>query len=83
MLDATEGPLAIAPLSQRDAFMAFANYTHRFDPTNPASLAREITALKELAVRVPVARLTYPRRFEDLKAVRESIEADLRLRVRP
>jgi hypothetical protein len=32
---------------------------------------------------VPVARLTYPRRFEDLKAVRESIEADLRLRVRP
>jgi hypothetical protein len=83
VLEPADGRPSIAPLRQRDAFMAFATYTHRLDPTDAPSLARETAVLRELALRVPVGRLAYPRRFEELTAVRALVEADALGKIAP
>jgi hypothetical protein len=76
VLEVTDEPPSIVELRQRDAFMAFASHVHRLDPADGASLARETETMRELALRIPVGRLAYPRRFEALPIVRALIEAN-------
>lgn len=77
LLDRSDEAIAIVRMSQRDGMLALASHLHRIDPTNPELLAREVAFLEAVVRRVPVARLTFPRRYERLSAVHRAILTDL------
>jgi hypothetical protein len=60
-----------------DAFRTLTRHLHRLDPTRRDCLAQEMAVLERVASEVPVATLAYPRRYEDLPAVRDAIRENL------
>jgi hypothetical protein len=77
LLASGESATSINRLRKIDAFRALTGHLHRLDPTRRDCLEREMVVLERVANEVPVATLAYPRRYEDLPAVREAILADL------
>jgi hypothetical protein len=70
-----DAPPAIEPIGRRDALVALAEYLHRLDPFDRRLLAHELDVLERLVTTVPVARLAYRRRFEELPLVHDAIAA--------
>jgi len=74
LLEEATGAPQLTPLSRRDALLRLADHLHRLDPMDRHLLERELAFLESIVSRVPVARLSYPRRFEDLSAVRALLD---------
>ncbi|MBN1967602.1 MAG: hypothetical protein JW910_23300, partial [Anaerolineae bacterium] len=68
----------IEPLSVREGVIRLLECSFRLDITDRARNAREFETLTRLAERLPMYRLSYPRRYEMLPAVREAILAHSR-----
>jgi len=67
----------IAPIPEREAFMGLVRASfqlHLDDPERSRGLFERIGALLDA---VPVRRLSYPREFASLAAVREAVLADV------
>lgn len=71
------GETAIHPLRRSEAALALASQTVGSRLFGRALLAAHMNFCGELAARVPVRRLSYPRTFEALPAVRVALAADL------
>jgi hypothetical protein len=70
--------IRIEKLSPRDSFIALVRCTFRLDITDQEMLVRQFHFLKRIAARVSVRRLSFPRNFNLLLAVREAIINDLK-----
>jgi hypothetical protein len=69
--------ILIEHLSPRDSFMVLIQYAFRLDIKDRTMLKRQFHFLKKVASCVSVRRLTFPRNFSLLPAVREAILKDL------
>ena len=69
--------IQIATLSQREALMELIRHTFNHVVTDPRRLQQLFSKSMELATRVPVKRISYPRDLALLPEVRERILADL------
>jgi hypothetical protein len=69
--------IALVPLTPREAMTALLEYVFRLDITDCARLQEEFYWLCQLASKVSCYRLSYPRDFAQLPAVRSAILADL------
>jgi len=69
--------IVIDPLGQRDSFMALIEYAFRLDITDKNMLTRQFRFFERVVSKVSVRKLTYPRDFKFLPAVREAILKDL------
>jgi hypothetical protein len=70
--------VALEPLSPRDAALALVRHTVASRLFAPELLARHLQFCGEVARRVKVRRVHYPRRWEALAGVQELIESDVR-----
>ncbi len=70
--------ITIERLSPRESFMALVRGAFRLDITDQEMLVRQFHFLKRLAARVAVCRLSFPRNFNLLPAVRGAIISDLK-----
>jgi hypothetical protein len=57
--------------------MGLVQNTQILDPTNPAMLKQSFDRIGRLLEKVPVRRLTYPRDYSKIQAVREAVLRDL------
>ena len=69
--------IQIATLSQREAFVELIRHTFNHQVTDPERLQRLFAKSMELASKVPVKRISYPRDLSLLPEVRQRILADL------
>ena len=69
--------IQIATLSQREAFVELIRHTFNHQVTDPGRLQRLFSKSMQLASRVPVKRISYPRDLALLPEVRNRILADL------
>ncbi len=69
--------IMIEKLSTRDSFMALVRCAFRLDITDQKMLVRQFHFLKRLATRVSIRRLSFPRNFNLLPALQETIIKDL------
>ncbi len=69
--------VSIAPLRRSEAALALIAQTVGGRLFGRGLLAKHMTFCGELAGRVPVRRLAYPRTFDNLPTVREAVAADL------
>lgn len=76
-IERSEGEISLVVLSARDALLALAAHLHRVDPTDAVLLAQEMEFLERIVRAIPIARLSFPRRFECLPDVRAAVERDL------
>ena len=60
------GAVTAGKLDGTEAFSVLVSSVHRLIDDEPRLLEEELKVLSDLAARVPVYRLTYPRRFESL-----------------
>ncbi len=67
----------IQPMTAREGLVALIRAAFRLDTTDGAMLTRQLRLLARVVSTVPVRRLVFPRVFERLAAVRETIIADL------
>lgn len=74
VLDAdTVGSVQIEPLTANERFIYLLRHSFRFDITDRQRTQREFETLTQLAVRLPIYRLRYPRRYDFLPHVRQAI----------
>jgi hypothetical protein len=71
---AAAGP-TLARVAAPDILHALLPHCHVFDDQDPHERARVVEAVYQLGERVPVARLTYPPRFDQLDAIVDAIVA--------
>lgn len=69
------GPVSIQPMTAREGVVSLLEYSFRLDITDRERNAREFETLSHLAERLPMFRLTYPRRYDMLPLVRRTILA--------
>lgn len=69
--------VSIKRLSAHEAVVSLVEHSFRLDITDRERNAREFDTLTRLAEKLPMYRLSYPRRYEMLPAVREAILAHL------
>jgi hypothetical protein len=69
--------ITIAPLSPRDAFMELVRHAYRMDITDVGRLRKEFECLGRVAAFPRVCRLTFPRDFSLLPAIRTAILENL------
>ena len=69
--------ISIATLSPREALVELMRHTFNYVVTDPKRLQRLFSKSLQLASRVPVKRISYPRDLSLLPEVRERILADL------
>ena len=74
--------IQIAALSQREAFVELIRHTFNYVVTDPKRLQRLFSKSMELASKVPMKRISYPRDLALLPEVRRRIVADLEAGVR-
>ena len=77
LLEQADADPSISEVGKRDAVVQLANNLHRLDPGDRRRLREELPFLETVVSRVPVARLSYRRRFEDLPAVHRAVRHDL------
>lgn len=77
VLESAGDTIAIAPLRQSEATLALAAHTVGSRLFGRALLAKHIDFCADLAARVPVKQLIYPRTFDVLPAVQAALAADL------
>ena len=70
---ATDGKIAICPLSIADACMALVESSFALDPNDLEQAKSRLTAASRLASAVPAFTLAFERRFDLLPAVRQAI----------
>ncbi len=70
--------ITIGKLSTLDSLMALIRCAFRLDITDQKMLVRQFHFLKQLSKRISVRRLTFPRDFKFLPAVRDAIIKDLK-----
>jgi hypothetical protein len=70
--------IMIENLSPQDSFMALVRCTFRLDISDQEMLVRQFHFHKRIAERVSVRKLSFPRNFNLLPAVREAIVNDLK-----
>ena len=75
--------ITIAALSPREALVELMRHTFNYVVTDPKRLQRLFSKSLQLASRVPVKRISYPRDLALLPEVRERILADLADDARP
>lgn len=71
-----EPGISITPLSPRDAMLELFKNTYRMDLTDHKRLSDDLYRLGEIAQRLPVRRLEFPKNFEALPSVMEAIMVD-------
>src|SRR5207253_28021 len=69
--------ISIRAVSQRQAFLELTKNTFNCRVIETERLKNQFAFATQLAARVPVRRLSYPRRFDLLPSVREAILSDL------
>jgi hypothetical protein len=69
--------IAIVPVPARERVVHLHEYSFRLDVTDRVRSAREFAALADLAERLPLAWLRYPRRYERLPEVAAAVRAHL------
>jgi hypothetical protein len=72
-----ETDIAIGRMSLTESFMALVRCAVRLDITDRDMLTRQFRFLERVVSKVPVRKLTYPRDFNFLPAVREAVLKDL------
>ncbi len=76
LLDNTDQPMDTVEfelVSPSTGFVALMRHTFRLDITDRVRAQQEFAALTQLAVRVPLYRLRYPREYDFLPQVRQAI----------
>ncbi|TVS06618.1 MAG: hypothetical protein EA407_00540, partial [Rhodobacteraceae bacterium] len=68
-----EEKIALRPMSQAEACMGLIANSFALDPTDRPRAARRLAQASALAAAVPAFALSYPRRYECLPAVTETI----------
>ena len=69
--------IMIRPLPPRNAFVALIRNTFNAVVIDQERLKRQFALASQLAVRVPIKSLSYPRALQYLPAVREAVRSDL------
>lgn len=77
---AARGPtgITITPCGLREAYVHLLEQTFRLDITDSTRMRLEVEQLTALVDAVPVRRLSYPRRYDELDATREAVLNDVR-----
>lgn len=75
--EAVDDVIRITPIVERDRVIHLLEYSFRLDVTDRARSAREFAALCQLAERLPMSLLNYPRRYDRLPAVTAAIRAHI------
>jgi hypothetical protein len=70
-------PIAVRPLSTRQACMAIVENSFALDPTDPERAQFRLERASALARQVPVLEISYPRDYGRLPEVREAVIAAL------
>jgi hypothetical protein len=76
--DKDKSNIVIEKLTARESFMALVRCAFKFDITDRRMLKRQFHFLERMISTVSVRRLTFPRDFKFLAAVREAILKDLK-----
>lgn len=72
--DAYDGDIVtISRLSSRDACVELIRNAFQLDPGNPANATRMLALASDVASKLPVYALDYPRDYSRLPAVRDAI----------
>lgn len=77
LLEKGEQAPTIEPLSPRDGLVGLAKHLNRLDPDDRQALQNELALLSDLVARVPVYRLVYRRRYQELDRVVDAIVDNL------
>jgi len=80
VLDRVDSPRAavhIETFAPNERFIHLMRHSFRLDITDRTRMQREFATLTQLAARVPVYRLRYPRRYDFLPQVRQAISEHL------
>ncbi len=72
-----DGRIEIQHLPARESLLVLIRSAFRLDTTDRATLARQFRFLSRVVSEVTVRRLVFPRKLEVLRAIRETILADL------
>ena len=78
MLSCSEGEPSITRLRPAPATMALVAYAFNLDITDSAFLRQQFETVSDIAAKVPVFELHYPRDFATLGPVREAILKQLK-----
>jgi len=70
--------ITMTPLFPRDALMELVKHAYRLDIADRQALGQEFEILARVAALLPLYRLSFPRDFSLLPAVRDAILADLK-----
>jgi hypothetical protein len=74
------GKLQLTQLSSKEAFVEISRHVYLIDVQDPAKMRSMFNKIGALAAKIPVFRLSYPRRFSQLKLVRDRLLGALPVR---
>ena len=69
--------IIVESLSPREAFLALLRNTFNRTLVDPERLQRQFAAVTQLAAKVPMAKISYPRRLASLPEVRDAILSEI------